>query len=129
MSHPRIAEGEATRRAIDLAALIDVPLLIVHISAREAIDAIGDARSRGLRVFGETCPQYLFLTAKDLDREGMEGAMYCCSPPPRDEAAQGAVWRGLEGGTFEVFSSDHAPYRFDQSGKLAKGPNAALLQT
>ena len=126
VSHPRIAEGEATSRAIDLAALIDVPLLVVHVSAREAIDAIRDARSRGLRIFGETCPQYLFLTAKDLDREGMDGAMYCCSPPPRDEAAQQAVWRGLEDGTFEVFSSDHAPYRFDESGKLAKGPNAAF---
>ena len=126
VSHPRIAEGEATSRAIDLAALIDVPLLIVHVSAREAIDAIRDARGRGLRIFGETCPQYLFLTAKDLDRDGMEGAMYCCSPPPRDEAAQAAVWSGLEDGTFEVFSSDHAPYRFDASGKLAKGPNAAF---
>ena len=126
VSHPRIAEGEATSRAIDLAALIDVPLLIVHVSAREAIDAIRDARRRGLRIFGETCPQYLFLTAKDLDREGMVGAMYCCSPPPRDEAAQEAVWSGLEDGTFEVFSSDHAPYRFDASGKLAKGPNASF---
>ena len=126
VSHPRIAEGEATSRAIDLASLLDVPLLIVHVSAGEAIDAIRDARGRGLKIYGETCPQYLFLTAKDLDREGMEGAMYCCSPPPRDEAAQQAVWRGLEDGTFEVFSSDHAPYRFDASGKLAKGPNAAF---
>ena len=126
VSHPRIAEGEATGRAINLAELIDVPLLIVHVSAEEAIDAIRDARRRGLRIYGETCPQYLFLTAKDLDRDGMEGAKYCCSPPPRDEAAQEAVWRGLEDGTFEVFSSDHAPYRFDESGKLAKGPNAAF---
>jgi len=126
VSHPRIAEGEATGRAINLAELIDVPLLIVHVSAEEAMDAIRDARRRGLRIYGETCPQYLFLTAKDLDRDGMEGAKYCCSPPPRDEAAQEAVWRGLEDGTFEVFSSDHAPYRFDESGKLAKGPNAAF---
>ena len=126
VSHPRIAEGEATSRAISLSELIDVPLLIVHVSAGEAIDAIRDGRSRGLRIYAETCPQYLFLTAKDLDREGMEGAKYCCSPPPRDEAAQEAVWRGLEDGTFEVFSSDHAPYRFDASGKLAQGPNAAF---
>ncbi len=131
VSHPRIAESEATSRAIDLAALIDVPLLIVHVSAKEAIDAIRAARGRGLRIFGETCPQYLFLTAKDLDREGMEGAKYCCSPPPRDEAAQQAVWRGLEDGTFEVFSSDHAPYRFDDSGKLAKvrTPPSRTLRT
>ena len=128
VSHPRIAEGEATGRAIGLAELIDVPLLVVHVSASEAIDAIRDAQARGLKIYGETCPQYLFLTAKDLDREGMEGAKYCCSPPPRDEAAQRAVWRGLADGTFEVFSSDHAPYRFDASGKLSKGPNAAFKE-
>ena len=126
ISHPRIAEGEATHRAIRLAELLDVPLLVVHVSAPEAIDEIRRAQSRGLKIFGETCPQYLFLTAGDLDRAGMEGAKYCCSPPPRDEAAQAAVWSGLTNGTFEVFSSDHAPYRFDESGKLAKGPGATF---
>jgi dihydropyrimidinase len=47
--------------------------------------------------------------------------MYCCSPPPRDAASQEAIWEGLADGTFQVFSSDHAPYRFDASGKLPKG--------
>ncbi|MDH3413693.1 MAG: dihydropyrimidinase [Gammaproteobacteria bacterium] len=126
VSHPRIAEGEATHRAICLAEFIDVPLLIVHVSATQAIDAIRAAQSRGLKIYGETCPQYLFLTAKDLDRDGMEGAKYCCSPPPRDEAAQESVWTGIQNGTFHVFSSDHAPYRFDETGKLAKGPDAAF---
>jgi dihydropyrimidinase len=126
VSHPRIAEGEATHRAICLSEFIDVPLLVVHVSATEAIDAIRNAQSRGLKVYGETCPQYLFLTAKDLDRPGMEGAKYCCSPPPRDEAAQDSVWKGIRSGIFQVFSSDHAPYRFDESGKLAKGKEAAF---
>ena len=126
VSHPRIAEGEATHRAICLAQFIDVPLLIVHVSATEAIDAIQSAQSKGLKIYGETCPQYLFLTAKDLDRDGMEGAKYCCSPPPRDEAAQASVWNGIRNGTFQVFSSDHAPYRFDETGKLAKGKEAAF---
>ncbi|MDX1529401.1 MAG: dihydropyrimidinase, partial [Gammaproteobacteria bacterium] len=126
VSHPRIAEGEATHRAICLAQFIDVPLLIVHVSATEAIDAIRSAQSKGLRIYGETCPQYLFLTAKDLDRDGMEGAKYCCSPPPRDEAAQASVWNGIRNGTFQVFSSDHAPYRFDETGKLAKGKETAF---
>lgn len=126
VSHPRIAEGEATHRAICLAQFIDVPLLIVHVSATEAIDTIRSAQSKGLKIYGETCPQYLFLTAKDLDRDGMEGAKYCCSPPPRDEAAQASVWAGIQNGTFHVFSSDHAPYRFDKTGKLAKGPDAAF---
>jgi dihydropyrimidinase len=121
VSHARLAEGEATGRAITLAELVDVPMLIVHVSAPEAIDAIRAAQTRGLKIFGETCPQYLFLTAADIDLPGVEGAKFCCSPPPRDEAAQEAVWRGLANGTFQAFSSDHAPYRFDASGKLPKG--------
>jgi dihydropyrimidinase len=128
ISHPQIAEAEASRRAIDLARLIDAPLLIVHVSAPEAARAILEARGQGLEIYGETCPQYLFLSAEDLDREGMEGAKFCCSPPPRDKAAQEAIWRGLKNGTFQVFSSDHAPYRFDETGKLAAGPKATFRQ-
>ena len=128
ISHARIAEGEATHRAIRLSELIDVPMLVVHVSAGEAIDEIRSAQTRGLKIYGETCPQYLFLTAKDLDREGAQGAMYCCSPPPRDEAAQAAVWEGLRNGTFQVFSSDHAPYRFDETGKLRHGPNPSFKE-
>jgi dihydropyrimidinase len=124
VSHPRIAEGEATHRAIRMAEVLDTPMLIVHVSAAEAIAEIRRAQDRGLKVYGETCPQYLFLTAADLDRDGMEGAKFCCSPPPRDAAEQEAVWAGLANGTFQVFSSDHAPYRFDETGKLANGPNA-----
>src|SRR5947209_9051135 len=66
VSHARIAEGEATNRAVALAALLDVPLLIVHVSAAEAIDVIRDAQTKGLKIYGETCPQYLFLTADDI---------------------------------------------------------------
>ncbi|MEE8546209.1 MAG: dihydropyrimidinase [Alphaproteobacteria bacterium] len=128
VSHPRLAEGEATHRALCLGELLDVPLLVVHVSAEQAMDEIRRAQTRGLKVYGETCPQYLFLTAADLDREGAEGAKFCCSPPPRDAAAQEAMWRGLRNGTFQVFSSDHAPYRFDESGKLAAGPNPAFNQ-
>ena len=121
IAHPRVAEGEAVQRAIALAELVDVPILIVHVSDAAGATAIRGAQTRGLRVYGETCPQYLFLTADDLDRPGLEGAKYGCSPPPRDRAAQGAIWAGLANGTFQAYSSDHAPYRFDQSGKLPKG--------
>ena len=123
VAHAQIAESEASRRAIDLARLADARLLIVHVSAPEAADAILRARNRGLPVYGETCPQYLFLTREDLDRDGMEGAKFCCSPPPRGKADQEAIWRGLTNGTFQVFSSDHAPYRYDSSGKFNAGPN------
>ena len=119
VSHARLAESEATHRAIALARLTDVPILLVHVSSIDAMAEIRRAQDLGLRVYGETCPQYLFLTADDLDRPDMEGAKYCCSPPPRDRAAQEALWTGLHNGTFQVFSSDHAPYRYDETAKLS----------
>jgi dihydropyrimidinase len=120
VSHARLAEGEATNRAVALSQLLDVPILLVHVSSAEAIEVIRNAQTKSLKIYGETCPQYLFLTADDIAKPGMEGAKFCCSPPPRDHAAQQAVWTGLRNGTFQVFSSDHAPYRFDASGKLPK---------
>jgi len=128
VAHSRLAEGEATFRAIALAELLDAPVFIVHVSSQEATAEIQRARRRGAKVFAETCPQYLFLTAEDLDRDAMTGAMFCCSPPPRDRASQETLWRGLADGTFQVFSSDHAPYRFDETGKLANGPDAPFNQ-
>lgn len=118
-SRPVPVEREATHRAISLAELIDVPVMIVHVSNREAMDEIARARSRGLKVYGETCPQYLVLTEKDMDGLNMEGAKYVCSPPPRDHASQAACWEGLKTGVFQVFSSDHCPFRYDDpAGKL-----------
>lgn len=126
-AHSSIAEREATHRAISLAELIDVPLLIVHVSGPEAIEQIRWAQGRGLRVYGETCPQYLMLTADDLDQPGFEGARCVCSPPPRDPAAQEAVWQALETGVFQVFSSDHAPFRYDDpKGKKLHGESASF---
>lgn len=118
-SRPIVVEREATHRAISLAELAEVPVMIVHVSNREAMDEIRRAQSKGLKVFGETCPQYLVLTESDLDGLNMEGAKYVCSPPPRDEDSQAACWEGLVQGIFSVFSSDHCPFRFDDpEGKL-----------
>ncbi len=118
-SRPIPVEREATHRAISLAELIDVPVMIVHVSNREAMEEIARARSRGLKVYGETCPQYLVLTEKDMDGLNMEGAKYVCSPPPRDAASQVACWEGLQTGVFQTFSSDHCPFRYDDpAGKL-----------
>lgn len=120
IAHHPIAESEATNRVIALAELLDVPVLFVHVSAKEAIDRIREAQARGLKIYGETCPQYLFLTGDMLDAPGDEGAKCMCSPPPRDKANQEFVWQGLRSGVFEVFSSDHAPYRFEgPNGKKA----------
>ena len=128
ISHPRVGEGEAANRAIVLSRLIDIPILIVHVSCEQAMIEIRKAQTAGLKVFAETCPQYLCLTAKDLDREAFEGAKFCCSPPLRDVASQEAIWRGIRNGTFQVFSSDHAPYRFDETGKFHAGPNPNFTQ-
>ncbi|WP_024510793.1 dihydropyrimidinase [Bradyrhizobium sp. ARR65] len=118
-SRPIPVEREATHRAIALAELVDVPVMIVHVSNREAMEEIRRAQQRGLKVFGETCPQYLVLTEKDMEGLNMEGAKYVCSPPPRDAASQAACWEGLQQGVFSVFSSDHCPFRYDETGKLA----------
>jgi len=118
-SRPIPVEREATHRAISLSELVDVPVMIVHVSNGQAIEEIRRAQQRGLKVYGETCPQYLVLTEKDLEGLNMEGAKYVCSPPPRDKESQAACWQGLQQGVFSVFSSDHCPFRYDDpQGKL-----------
>lgn len=121
VAHDPLAETEATFRAVALSRLLDVPVLIVHVAGQETVQVIRHARALGAQVHAESCPQYLFLTADDLDQPGLEGAKFCCSPPPRDSASQEAVWKGFKDGTLGVYSSDHAPYRFDETGKLPKG--------
>ena len=129
LSRPSVVEREATHRAISIAELADVPILIVHVSGADAIEQIRWAQSRGLAIYAETCPQYLYLTADDLDRPGFEGAKCICSPPPRDRANQEVVWRALQQGVFQVFSSDHAPFRFDDpKGKLVAGADAPFTR-
>jgi dihydropyrimidinase len=112
-SRPIPVEREATHRAISLSELVDVPIMIVHVSNREAMEEIRRAQQRGLKIYGETCPQYLVLTAKDMEGLNMEGTKYVCSPPPRDEASQEACWEGLQQRVFSLFSSDHCPFRYD----------------
>lgn len=121
-TRPVPVEREATHRATTLAEIAGVPLTIVHVSNGEALEEIRRARARGQRVHAETCPQYLTLTADDLDRAGFEGAKYVCSPPPRDTVEQAACWSGIERGDFELYSSDHCPFRYDDTaGKRVAG--------
>jgi dihydropyrimidinase len=126
-SRPAPVEREATHRAITFSELVDVPILIVHVSGAEAVEQIRWAQGRGLNIYAETCPQYLFLTAAQLGREGFEGAKCVCSPPPRDATSQQAIWRGLANGAFHVFSSDHAPFGYeDPHGKKLGGKEVAF---
>lgn len=121
-SRPQLLENEATNRAITLGQLIGTPILIVHVSSPAATATIRKAQTKGLPVYAETCPQYLFLTRDSLDAPGFEGAKCVCSPPPRDgpEDLEG-IWRGLENGTFTILSSDHCTFRYNDSvtGKMS----------
>jgi dihydropyrimidinase len=128
VSHPRLAEKEAFERLIALAALVDQPIMIFHVSTAEGAAVIRRARGEGLKVYAETCPQYLFLTRHDLDRPGTEGVKFMCSPPPRETTDQEALWRALELGDLQTVSSDHAPYAYDETGKLRAGPNPNFKQ-
>ncbi|KAL5450082.1 hypothetical protein PMIN06_006657 [Paraphaeosphaeria minitans] len=115
-SHPPMAEIEATQRAIRLSEFLDTPILIVHVSTPQATASIKAAQDRGLPIYAETCPQYLFLTAQDLAKPGFEGAKCVCAPPPRaSEADCDAIWTGLGDGTFTILSSDHCPFRYDDA--------------
>lgn len=127
-SRPMLVEREATHRAISLSELVDVPILIVHVSGREAVEQIRWARSHGLQIFAETCPQYLFLTAEDLGLDNSYlGAKCICSPPPRDKSNQEVIWNGLADGLFTVFSSDHAPFNYESpEGKKPDGQEVAF---
>lgn len=120
-SRPAAAEVEAISRAISLARMVDAPLFIVHVSTEGGAEAVLKARREGAKVFAETCPHYLFLTADDLDRPGLEGAKYICSPPIRDAATQEMLWSHIQQGLFEAVTSDHAPFSFDEKGKFANG--------
>lgn len=128
ISHPRASEAEAFNRLIAASALTDQPVMIFHVSTREGVEAVRQARGAGLKIFAETCPQYLFMTRHDLDKPGMEGAKWMCSPPPREVDDQDALWHGLANGDLQTVSSDHAPYRMDESGKLSAGPDPDFKQ-
>ncbi|MGQ0546806.1 MAG: dihydropyrimidinase [Betaproteobacteria bacterium] len=126
-SRPALVEREATHRAITFSELVDVPILIVHVSGAQAVEQIRWAQARGLNIYAETCPQYLLLTAEHLGAQGFEGAKCVCSPPPRDAANQQAIWQALGAGVFHVFSSDHAPFRYDDPhGKRLGGKEVAF---
>jgi dihydropyrimidinase len=94
---------------------------VVHVSAAEAVEEITRARDLGLNVFGETCPQYLFLSTDDLARPDFEGAKYVCSTPLRPVEHQAALWRALRGDDLSVVSTDHCPFCFSGQKELGRG--------
>jgi dihydropyrimidinase len=122
LTRPATMEGEATSRAIALARLADVAVYIVHLSAREALDAVRAARDDGAPAFAETCPQYLYLSLEDLGRQGFEGAKYVCSPPLRPKVPhQEELWKGLIQDDLQLVATDHCPFDYKEQKELGRG--------
>src|SRR6188768_268148 len=120
LAREAIFEGEATNRVIRLAEAAGVPVYIVHLSAREALQEVRAARDRGTKAFAETCPQYLFLSLDDLGN-GFEGAKFVCSPPLRPKDHWADLWTGLVKDDLQIVSTDHCPFDFHGQKELGQG--------
>jgi dihydropyrimidinase len=129
LTRPPETEAEATARAISMATIAGAPLYVVHLSCAAALEHVTAARDRGLAVFAETCPQYLFLSIADYDRPDFGGAGYVMSPPLRETADQEALWRGLAAGDLQVVATDHCPFTLADKERgrndFSKIPNGA----
>ncbi|HXJ91382.1 MAG TPA: dihydropyrimidinase [Terriglobia bacterium] len=120
LTRPTTAEAEATGRAIALAEMAGAPVYIVHLSCNDALEKVREARDRGLPVYAETCPQYLFLSIDNFDVPGFEGAKYVFTPPLREKWHQEKLWKGLAADQLQVVSTDHCPFCYKEQKELGK---------
>ena len=124
LTRPWETEEEATHRAIMLARMTGAPLYIVHMSAKQAVATLAAARDDGWNVFGETCPQYLYLSLEEhLSAPDFEGAKYVCSTPLRSRAEghQNELWKALRTNDLSVVSTDHCPFCMKEQKELGIG--------
>jgi dihydropyrimidinase len=121
LTRPTTAEAEATSRAIALAEMADAPVYIVHLSCNDALEKVREARDRGLPVYAETCPQYLYLSLENMDAPGFEGAKYVFTPPLREKWHQEKLWAGLKHDHLQVVSTDHCPFCYKEQKELGIG--------
>lgn len=110
-TRPAWGAEETVARGAALAATANAPLYIVHMNAAGEVDQLKYARSLGVPVMGETCPQYLFFTEAELERP--DGAKWICSPPMRTQADQQRLWEGLSEGIIQTIATDHCPFFFN----------------
>jgi len=120
LTRPTTAEAEATSRAIALAEIAGAPIYIVHLSCNDALEKVREARDRGLPVYAETCPQYLYLSLENMDAPGFESAKYVFTPPLREKWHQEKLWNGLKRDHLQVVSTDHCPFCFKEQKELGK---------
>jgi dihydropyrimidinase len=127
LTRPAGTEAEAVGRAIDIAEMTGAAVHIVHLSSAAGLARIAEARRRGLPVYAETCPQYLFLDDSRYDAPGLEGAKYVMSPPLRKKSDQDALWEGLVSGDVQLVATDHCPFTLAQkaagANDFSKIPN------
>ena len=124
LTRPWETEAEATNRAIMLAKMTGTPLYIVHMSAKQAVNVVQQARDEAWNVFGETCPQYLYLSLEEhLSQPGFEGAKWVCSTPLRSKAEhhQQELWRYLRTNDLSIVSTDHCPFCMKEQKELGVG--------
>ena len=121
LTRPTTAEAEATSRAIALAEMAGAPVYIVHLSCNDALEKVREARDRGLPVYAETCPQYLYLSIENFDVPDFEGAKYVFTPPLREKWHQEKLWNGLKSDHLQVVSTDHCPFCFKEQKELGRG--------
>ncbi|MBT6340824.1 MAG: dihydropyrimidinase [Desulfobacula sp.] len=114
-SRPNIAEEEAVSRAAKMVEMTGSRIYIVHLSSKEGLDRVKEARDKGVNVFAETCPQYLLLDEERYKESGFNGAKYVMSPPLRTKESNKALWEGINQGHVQVVATDHCP--FDIKGK------------
>ena len=124
-TRPAWGAVEATLRVAALAEQAGAPVYIVHMNAGGEADMLRYARERGIRVMGETCPQYLFFTVDHLRRP--DGAKWVCSPPMRTEKDNARLWQALADGTIQALGTDHCPFFFDGAQSiLYEGQEVAI---
>ncbi len=121
LTRPTTAEAEATGRAIALAEMAGAPVYIVHLTCNEALEKVREARDRGLPVYAETCPQYLFLSLENMDVPGFEAAKYVFTPPLREKWHQEKLWAGLAADHLQAVSTDHCPFCYKEQKEMGKG--------
>ena len=130
---PSAAESVMVRRDVELAALTGGHVHLAHLSCAESLDALRDAKRRGLPVTGETCPHYWVLTDEAVGEYDTHAKM---NPPLRGESDRAAVIEAIKDGTIDCFVTDHAPHTledkrqpFDQAPFGIVGLETALALT
>ena len=125
LTRPTIAEAEGVHRAIAIAEMAESPVYIVHLSCKDALDKVREARDRGIPAFAETCPQYLFHSIEDYG-DGWDGAKYVMTPPLREKHNCGELWKGLKMDDLQVISTDHCPFCMKEQKELGKDSFALI---